>query len=101
MDIGLDSQLVVLLKIGAFVCILLVCGLLSAAGQAISSVNHSTVMLMTYEGSALRTDALFKAKIINPGEDLFIAVDRKSTRLNSSHVVISYAVFCLKKKKTN
>src|SRR5690606_40177890 len=27
-------------------------------------------------------------------------VDRKSTRLNSSHVKISYAVFCLKKKKT-
>src|SRR5690554_7351164 len=27
--------------------------------------------------------------------------DRKSTRLNSSHVRISYAVFCLKKKKTN
>src|SRR5580700_11459602 len=27
--------------------------------------------------------------------------DRKSTRLNSSHVEISYAVFCLKKKKTN
>ena len=26
--------------------------------------------------------------------------DRKSTRLNSSHVVISYAVFCLKKKKS-
>src|SRR5690606_42151284 len=29
------------------------------------------------------------------------ARDRKSTRLNSSHVKISYAVFCLKKKKTN
>src|SRR5690606_40719326 len=27
-------------------------------------------------------------------------IDRKSTRLNSSHVKISYAVFCLKKKKT-
>src|SRR2546426_6958410 len=27
-------------------------------------------------------------------------VDRKSTRLNSSHLVISYAVFCLKKKRT-
>src|SRR2546426_7012949 len=29
-----------------------------------------------------------------------LARDRKSTRLNSSHLVISYAVFCLKKKKT-
>src|SRR5256885_3157278 len=28
-----------------------------------------------------------------------LAQDRKSTRLNSSHLVISYAVFCLKKKK--
>src|SRR5204862_7777447 len=28
------------------------------------------------------------------------SLDRKSTRLNSSHVEISYAVFCLKKKKT-
>src|SRR5256885_11638854 len=39
-----------------------------------------------------------------PGEDrrsrlVFITADRKSTRLNSSHLVISYAVFCLKKKK--
>src|SRR5690606_40287569 len=32
-----------------------------------------------------------------PADD--VAVDRKSTRLNSSHVKISYAVFCLKKKK--
>src|SRR5262245_63873836 len=30
-----------------------------------------------------------------------LRVDRKSTRLNSSHLGISYAVFCLKKKKTN
>src|SRR5256885_7392856 len=29
----------------------------------------------------------------------FAEADRKSTRLNSSHLVISYAVFCLKKKK--
>src|SRR5437588_8909196 len=29
----------------------------------------------------------------------FLRLDRKSTRLNSSHTVISYAVFCLKKKK--
>src|SRR3712207_7921296 len=29
-----------------------------------------------------------------------LALDRKSTRLNSSHANISYAVFCLKKKKT-
>src|SRR5256885_13109835 len=35
-----------------------------------------------------------------PERDLRLRGDRKSTRLNSSHLVISYAVFCLKKKKT-
>src|SRR5258708_28253015 len=33
--------------------------------------------------------------------DTALCRDRKSTRLNSSHQIISYAVFCLKKKKTN
>src|SRR2546426_3986431 len=33
------------------------------------------------------------------GEHHAAPVDRKSTRLNSSHLVISYAVFCLKKKR--
>src|SRR5699024_11764925 len=32
---------------------------------------------------------------------VIMAIDRKSTRLNSSHVSISYAVFCLKKKKSH
>src|SRR5437870_10017554 len=32
-------------------------------------------------------------------DDATVGKDRKSTRLNSSHVAISYAVFCLKKKK--
>src|SRR5690625_5108251 len=34
-----------------------------------------------------------------PGHAFLIEQDRKSTRLNSSHVAISYAVFCLKKKR--
>src|SRR5690349_23107475 len=40
------------------------------------------------------------AKLVNSHLRLVskIAIDRKSTRLNSSHVEISYAVFCLKKK---
>src|SRR3712207_8375411 len=33
--------------------------------------------------------------------DQLLPADRKSTRLNSSHANISYAVFCLKKKKNN
>src|SRR5438034_2897536 len=36
-------------------------------------------------------------RIVGPGEAIG-EIDRKSTRLNSSHTVISYAVFCLKKK---
>src|SRR2546430_13467948 len=39
----------------------------------------------------------YKEKLATP--DVTIAEDRKSTRLNSSHSQISYAVFCLKKKK--
>src|SRR5690242_21596004 len=35
----------------------------------------------------------------NSGRMFLVLVDRKSTRLNSSHMSISYAVFCLKKKK--
>src|SRR5947207_11121385 len=38
---------------------------------------------------------------VREGQQVLRAVDRKSTRLNSSHTVISYAVFCLKKKKTS
>src|SRR5690606_41518820 len=37
--------------------------------------------------------------MISPRQSLHKIEDRKSTRLNSSHVKISYAVFCLKKKK--
>src|SRR3989454_2138171 len=36
---------------------------------------------------------------LGPALDQRFTQDRKSTRLNSSHLVISYAVFCLKKKK--
>src|SRR5258708_29625941 len=35
------------------------------------------------------------------GQPVLAHPDRKSTRLNSSHQIISYAVFCLKKKKDN
>src|SRR5688572_28677841 len=43
-------------------------------------------------------DGLRKERVKNV---LDTAIDRKSTRLNSSHSQISYAVFCLKKKKNN
>src|ERR1022692_1657251 len=38
------------------------------------------------------------AEVKTSSESLHHCLDRKSTRLNSSHLVISYAVFCLKKK---
>src|SRR5207249_11069915 len=46
----------------------------------------------------LRQDGL---RSVFAGAVLPFQADRKSTRLNSSHVSISYAVFCLKKKKKN
>src|SRR2546426_5303490 len=50
-------------------------------------------------GEALGVRARVNLK--GPPQDLYKSSikDRKSTRLNSSHLVISYAVFCLKKKK--
>src|SRR3712207_7721564 len=44
-------------------------------------------------GEGCRAVARSRERVENPGRD------RKSTRLNSSHANISYAVFCLKKKK--
>src|SRR2546426_11142767 len=57
------------------------------------SGDHAT----TFGGGPLvaRVALAVVRTIAEPG---FLA-DRKSTRLNSSHLVISYAVFCLKKKK--
>src|SRR5699024_11733967 len=43
--------------------------------------------------------SLNKLQLNHKMKYIFIGGDRKSTRLNSSHVSISYAVFCLKKKK--
>src|SRR5437762_4292948 len=46
--------------------------------------------------------AVIAGYVILDGFDLGVGIDRKSTRLNSSHRCTSYAVFCLKKKnKTN
>src|SRR5947207_10742575 len=46
-------------------------------------------------GQVLRLDGVTSTQDV--ARDM--PIDRKSTRLNSSHTVISYAVFCLKKKK--
>src|SRR5256885_10970179 len=41
-----------------------------------------------------------RRSVANTSHRPYVPLDRKSTRLNSSHLVISYAVFCLKKKKS-
>src|SRR5256885_13168000 len=50
-------------------------------------------------GEDVRDDAGLARILGEPGGLPLVPGDRKSTRLNSSHLVISYAVFCLKKKK--
>src|SRR5690606_41760071 len=47
------------------------------------------------------TSNCFKQCYHTTSPNILLIRDRKSTRLNSSHVKISYAVFCLKKKKKN
>src|SRR5207248_10127698 len=54
---------------------------------------------LSYESQLLIMDEPTSALGERDAEHLF-AIDRKSTRLNSSHRTISYAVFCLKKKTT-
>src|SRR5438552_10187246 len=58
----------------------------AAAGQAVAALAAHQVALAADQGADLDVT------------DVEVG-DRKSTRLNSSHQIISYAVFCLKKKK--
>src|SRR3712207_8579556 len=58
-----------------------------AANAALDLLTHPS------EDELMRKLAAFEEEVIEAAED------RKSTRLNSSHANISYAVFCLKKKK--
>src|SRR2546429_6733498 len=68
--------------------------------QTIASVLLSDLedlrVIVVDDGSADKTGELLDA---NFSHEPRVHIDRKSTRLNSSHGYISYAVFCLKKKK--
>src|SRR3712207_8640187 len=57
--------------------------------------------LVRHEAVRLSMDRLggLRVRSLDETENLARLLDRKSTRLNSSHANISYAVFCLKKKK--
>src|SRR5256885_9728905 len=63
----------------------------------ISQVSSHRAMTTT-SSTAAKASGCVSASQIAPTEAPS-STDRKSTRLNSSHLVISYAVFCLKKKK--
>src|SRR5690349_22775920 len=66
---------------------------------------YTTLFRSIFQNDALRLrifDPYFRDRGFRPNLDTRLPGgrrDRKSTRLNSSHVEISYAVFCLKKKK--
>src|SRR5256885_4407354 len=79
--------------------------------RSVSALIHAATMVTAGVYMVARLDFLYA---LSPIAQAFVAsigaatalwaatiavVDRKSTRLNSSHLVISYAVFCLKKKK--
>src|SRR3712207_7903438 len=81
--------------------------LLDSAGYAVLQASQSTqskniantAWVPHYASShPIGSDARMKDNIIDLEGGLEV-IDRKSTRLNSSHANISYAVFCLKKKK--
>src|SRR2546427_8738825 len=71
-------------------------------------INVAGHRIGTFEVESALVDnpAVAEAAVIGVTHDIkgqaiaaFVTLDRKSTRLNSSHSQISYAVFCLKKKK--
>src|SRR5699024_12113598 len=65
-----------------------------------SRVQTTTLILVTNSVSAKQwKDEILARTTLTEDEVGEYSGDRKSTRLNSSHVSISYAVFCLKKKK--
>src|SRR2546426_8265033 len=69
---------------------------------ALRLIADAAVALIAFAaGSELTLDTLRRERVgLTRSRRSVSSVDRKSTRLNSSHLVISYAVFCLKKKKT-
>src|SRR5690554_6493521 len=76
----------------------------SGAGKStlvrlINALERTTSGSIVVGGEELSTLKERELRRIRLGIGMVFQQDRKSTRLNSSHVRISYAVFCLKKKK--
>src|SRR5256885_3656979 len=72
---------------------------LDRIGLQLYTVRHA--MEKDVEGTIARVAAIGYREVEFAGYFGKSARDRKSTRLNSSHLVISYAVFCLKKKTSS
>src|SRR5205807_9399122 len=72
-----------------------------AAAMHLFHLGHRRIGFIGGAQHVLPTRARAQALLAVCAEhrSLRVDIDRKSTRLNSSHLVISYAVFCLKKKK--
>src|SRR2546422_7847227 len=64
------------------------------------SLGHQRISVVEKRGGSKRGRQGLKCRS-RLGGLAGVQIDRKSTRLNSSHGYISYAVFCLKKKKKN
>src|SRR5256885_9823494 len=68
-----------------------------------TTLFRSNALLSSALGERPDSDQILvhdRPHVANAQGDEGLRPDRKSTRLNSSHLVISYAVFCLKKKKS-
>src|SRR3712207_7851452 len=65
-----------------------------------SAAGHPGEAALDDPPSGQQHKAAFRRRQLNHLQSDAVGLDRKSTRLNSSHANISYAVFCLKKKKT-
>src|ERR1039458_10731385 len=70
-------------------------------GKLADGSLHDVTGQTRFKSSNSRVAAVSKAGVVTPVAGGEANIDRKSTRLNSSHLGISYAVFCLKKKKHN
>src|SRR5256885_12162029 len=75
--------------------------LCSNSGQVTKISSRIGANLQAIQSSLLGHETHKEGKMLRRLGSIALAAaaDRKSTRLNSSHLVISYAVFCLKKKK--
>src|SRR5256885_4658464 len=86
-------------------------GACAAAGKAVTAGKEDVTFMLEYSLSPAQPSSVMQRShapsplVLRLGMLALAASvascggDRKSTRLNSSHLVISYAVFCLKKKK--